>query len=146
MMFILNRSCQTRKKMNSLPGDIGSSNFSILLLLRREIVSLVSLGLSITTRGQSNSLTCLCNWISCIALVNPRVSPTLTTCDLFMLFISLILPTLGIPTTPTVMDVFICKKSIQNMNNTVVLEVNKHKNITEQNLKHLLNPATCIFS
>ena len=116
MMFILNRSCQTRKKMNLLPGDIGSSNFSILLQLRRAIVALVSLGLAITTPRQSNSLTCLSNWISYIALVNPRVSPTLTTCDLFMLFISLILPTLGIPTTSTIMDVFSCKTNIQNMN------------------------------
>ena len=116
MMFILNRSRQTRKKINSLPGHIGSSNFSILLQLRRESVALVSLGLSITTLGQSNSLTCLSNWISYIALVNPLVSPTLKTCDIFMLFISLILPTLGIPTTSIVMDVFSCKTNIQNMN------------------------------
>ena len=145
MMFILYKSCQTRKKMKLLPRVIGSSNFSILLQLRRELVALVSLSLATTTLWQSNSLTCLSNWISCIALVKHGVAPTFTTSDLFMLFIRMLLQTLGSPTTPTIMDVFICKKSIQNMNNTVVLEVNNHTNITKQNLKHLLNPATRIF-
>ena len=117
-MFILYRSCQTRKKINLSPGDIGSSNFSILLQLLREMVALVSLVLPITNPGQSNSLTFLSNMISCIALVKSGVVPTLKTCDLFMLFIRMLLPTLGSMETPTIMDVFSCKTRIQNMNNT----------------------------
>uniref|UniRef100_A0A7C9D337 Uncharacterized protein n=1 Tax=Opuntia streptacantha TaxID=393608 RepID=A0A7C9D337_OPUST len=91
----------------SFTGPTGSSSFSILLQLRSATDASSCPDLSITTPGQSNNLTFLSNCTSCIDLVNPGVAPTLTTWHLFKLLIRLLLPTLGSPTIPTVIDFLI---------------------------------------
>jgi len=54
------------------------------------------------TPGQSKSLTCLSNFIYCSAFVHPGMLETSQALVLFKLLITLLLPTLGYPISPTV--------------------------------------------
>lgn len=122
-----------------LPGLITSSNFSILLQLRRATDASLLPDLSITTPGQSSSLTFLSKWTSCIDLVKPGVAPTFTTWARFKLLIKLLLPTLGNPIIPTVIDFLICKEQHRTRFRVAIMKIiNTHKFKIRSGLKKYL--------